>query len=726
MKKNVELLAPAGGTDQFFAAVENGADAVYLGGFKFNARIKADNFTTSQLANAIRYAHLRNVKIYVTVNILLSDEELPKATEYCTQLYNMKADGIIVQDLGLANWVKKNLPDLELHLSTQGTVYNLSGVKAAESLGFSRVVLARETTLCEIKKITDSSQMDIEMFVHGALCMCYSGQCQMSRVIGGINGRSGNRGLCAQPCRLPYSVSGGKDEYPLSPKDLCALDSLIEILDSGVTSLKIEGRMKSAEYVAVVTGIYRKYLDEYMKNRTYKVEQKDRDALRQIYSRGTFTTGYLLGNPEEKLLTKGLPKHQGIYIGKVTNVLHSKNLIDIELTQPLAKGDGIEIRNKNLTGNMVTYLEKIGSRTHRIGDIKGTVKVGQPVYRISRASLLKEAKKSYEGADFIDGKCHKRVNINLELDINIGSHPTLKIVEKENTFVFTDQDIQAEKALNRPLEKSMAQRQLRKTGNTCFAVKNVIVNLEEGSTLPLSALNKLRRDALDAYSLYKLDSKPEEVDPQYIFPERKEEKRRLAFYFYDGKKIKNYDFYSKMDLLKVEKAKLYMPLQDFMNKPEIPDNLEPIPYILNISKGNLDEYIENNFDLIVENVRSNGIAIGNLGWCREFASRGITVHADYGLNLNNESAKDTVRLLGVSPTYMSLEYQDEGQWPIMITEHPLPYKQLIDRKNQYYHILKATSGDKWMLFKTTKPLSNNSLLEQWKNSNGEFRIYVSD
>lgn len=737
MRKKIELLAPAGGITQFFAAVENGADAVYLGGYKFNARIKADNFTIKQLRDVIEYAHLRNVKVYITLNTLISDDELESAAKYCEELYSLGADGLIVQDLGLAGWVKEYFPDFPLHLSTQGTVYNLSGVKAAESLGFTRVVLARETSLSEIKNITDSCQAEIEMFVHGALCMCYSGQCQMSRVIGGINGRSGNRGLCAQPCRLPYGKNtnnNGKrtpvnDEYPLSPKDLCTIDNLGEIIDSGVTSLKIEGRMKSPEYVAIVTSIYRKYLDEYMNKGSYNVSSKDLHALRQIYSRGDFTTGYLFDNPCQDLLTEVLPKHQGIYLGKVVNVLKGKNLIDITVSDSLSLGDGIEIRNLGLSGNIITYIEKIGKQTYRIGDIKGPVKIGQEVYRTSQASLNKEAQKTYEGTAFIDGKNHKRVPINIELFLRINEHPVINIIEENKHFAYVAKDIVTEKAINKPLDNSTAERQLRKTGSTCFEAVSVSVEIENGCTLPLSALNKLRRDTLNAYSQEKInDGVREKVnEPKFIFSKRRERgKKYLAFYSFDIRKIKDYNFRSKMDLLDVKNARLYLPLQEFMDGVDLPDFLDPVPYVLNISKGNLDSYIEKNFEAVVKAVKEagTGIAVGNLGWCREFFEAGLTVYGDYGLNVYNEKAAEVVSSMGVSPVYMSLESQNEGGWPIMITEYPMEFGELTDRKKQGYYSLEAPSGDKWMLFRPGGGMHPDSLISGWKKAHGEFRIYI--
>ena len=260
-----ELLSPVGGRAQLEAAINNGADAVYMGGSLFNARINAENFTEETLAEAIDYAHESGVKVYITFNTLIKDSELARAFQYACRLYEMGADALILQDMGLVRLVHKYLPDFPIHLSTQGTVYNVQALDLVKQLGFSRVVPARELSLEEIRKFAGRChelEMDTEVFVHGALCMCYSGQCQMSRAFGG-GGRSGNRGLCAQPCRLLYTDDKGRKGYFLSPKDLCTLELMPQLIDAGVDSFKIEGRLKSAEYVAVTTSVYRKYLDRY-------------------------------------------------------------------------------------------------------------------------------------------------------------------------------------------------------------------------------------------------------------------------------------------------------------------------------------------------------------------------------------------------------------------------------------------------------------------------------
>ena len=263
MQEKIELLAPAGNFESLIAAVQSGANAVYFGADKFNARAGSKNFNEEELKKAIEYAKLRNVKTHLTLNILIKNEEFQAAMELVKYAYNCGIDAIIVQDLGLANEIIKNYPDLEVHASTQMTIYNENGVKEVEKMGFKRAVLARELSIEEIKNICKHSNIEIEVFIHGALCISYSGQCLMSSLVGG---RSGNRGKCAGTCRLPYELINKNSDkveekgYLLSSKDVCTLDIIPELIKSGIKSFKIEGRMKSPEYVATVTSIYRKYI----------------------------------------------------------------------------------------------------------------------------------------------------------------------------------------------------------------------------------------------------------------------------------------------------------------------------------------------------------------------------------------------------------------------------------------------------------------------------------
>lgn len=287
---DMEILAPAGNLETLKSAIANGADAVYIGGKSFSARKNAVNFTNEELEEAVKFAHLYNAKVYVTFNTLIHDAEMKEAFEFAKFLYSAGVDALIVQDLGLVYMLRKYFPDFEIHASTQMTLHNKDGVKAAEKLGFSRVVLSRELSFEEIKMIKENTNAELEIFVHGALCMSYSGQCLMSSFLGC---RSGNRGACAQPCRLPYSVydENGKmickAKYPLSLKDLCLVDELENLKKSGASSLKIEGRMKSPEYVSLVTSIYNKYLSG------EKVSSEDMYLLKNIFSRSGFTKGYV-------------------------------------------------------------------------------------------------------------------------------------------------------------------------------------------------------------------------------------------------------------------------------------------------------------------------------------------------------------------------------------------------------------------------------------------------
>jgi len=278
-----ELLCPAGSMECLYAAVMGGADAIYVGGKRFGARAYASNFDEEELRRAVNYCHLHGVKLYVTVNTLIEDSELSSALEYCSYLYSIGADAVIVADVGLISLLHRHLPELELHASTQLSVHNASGAEAAFEMGCSRVVPARELSRANIETLTERTRAEVEVFLHGALCVCHSGQCLFSSLVGG---RSGNRGECAQPCRLPY----GKGEYPLSLRDLCLAGHIRELIDSGVASLKIEGRMKSADYVYTVARIYRRLLDE---GRDARPEEQE--ELRRAFSRGGFTDGYFTG-----------------------------------------------------------------------------------------------------------------------------------------------------------------------------------------------------------------------------------------------------------------------------------------------------------------------------------------------------------------------------------------------------------------------------------------------
>lgn len=637
-RRQAELLAPAGGMNQLYAAVENGADAVYLGGKFFNARMNADNFSFEQLQEAIGYAHLRNVKVYITMNVLISDEELEEAVGYAARLYGMGVDGIILQDLGLADALRKTLPDLPLHFSTQGTVYNASGVRTAAKLGFRRVVLARELTLTEIKSIAAEQICQLEVFVHGALCMCYSGQCHLSRAIGG---RSANRGECAQPCRLPYTDENGIEGYHLSPKDLCAIDQLGSLLAAGVTSFKIEGRMKSPEYVATVTRIYRKYLDIALRGKEYAVEAKDREDLLQAFNRGGFTQGYLLGQPGQKLLSGRIPKHQGVLVGKVLARPKEKDMVDISYTAELSLGDGIEIHGSGISSNILTYMKKSAKGRARIGDFRGDIKAGDLVYRTSSKVLTEEAKTSYLPEA---RKEWRTIPVSMKFHAAPESYPTLEIWEGVHHVSVTG-DTLCEIAQTRALDKETVIRQLSKTGGTPFLPTNIEIDLDEGTSMPLSALNQMRREATD----------------------------RLAEVKTGGRTIPDF------------KLPKYPKLSEAI-EPSLPGDILILP---SITKGKEDEWIGG--------VASDAVLVNNLGWIEEFLENGKKVFAGPGLNIYNGAAAQALKSIGATPAAVSYEAQAGGNVPLMTTEFPIKATRLTDRKGKVYQVKANRWNDKWII-----------------------------
>ncbi len=314
MNNKVELLAPAGNKEAFIGAINAGADAVYLGGTKYSARAYADNFETEDIIFCIRYAHLRGKKVYLTVNTLMKDEEINELYDYILPLYNAGLDACIVQDFGAFIYLQEYFPEMELHASTQMTITGPNSAKLLKEMGATRIVPARELSLSELKTIKEDSGLEIETFIHGAMCYCYSGQCLFSSILGG---RSGNRGRCAQPCRLPYNVNKSakstKETYPLSLKDMCTIEHIDKLIQAGIDSFKIEGRMKKPEYAAGVTAIYRKYIDKCYQHpdKTYSVAQKDLEHLSKLYIRSEIQDGYYFKQNGAEMVTLTNPAYSG-------------------------------------------------------------------------------------------------------------------------------------------------------------------------------------------------------------------------------------------------------------------------------------------------------------------------------------------------------------------------------------------------------------------------------
>ena len=326
--KKPELLAPAGNIESFYAAINAGCDAVYLGGKVFGARAFSNNFTNEQILEVVNYAHLYGVKVYITCNTLIYEDEVESFMEYIEYLHKISVDAVIIQDIGMMDLIRKTFPNLEIHASTQMHIHNLEGAKLLSSLGIKRVVLARETSIEEIKKIKESTNIDLEIFVSGALCMSYSGQCLMSSLIGN---RSGNRGSCSQSCRMKYDLYNDEtklssDSYLLSTKDLNTLEYIGELIDLGIHSIKLEGRMKSEYYVYQAVKLYRSAINSYIENKKVNIDCKEVEKLQTIFNRN-FTKGFLFNESNDNFLNSFRPNHMGIKIGDVID--YKNNLVQL-------------------------------------------------------------------------------------------------------------------------------------------------------------------------------------------------------------------------------------------------------------------------------------------------------------------------------------------------------------------------------------------------------------
>lgn len=489
MDQKVELLSPCGNFDCVKAAVNAGADAVYLGGRAFGARAYAANFDNDSLEQVCDLCHSYGVKVYVTVNTLYKDEEFPELIPFIDALYVMGVDGLIMQDLGAIHMVREYWPDLPVHASTQLTANSLDDVKAFEAMGLKTVVLSRELNLKEIQYICDNSQIRIETFIHGALCVSYSGQCLMSSILGN---RSGNRGKCAQNCRLCYELVQGKQVlasgHLLSTKDICTLPLLPDLVHAGVASLKIEGRMKLPEYVAGVTGIYRKYLDLVYSGEPYVVEPQDILTLQQLFNRGAFSSGYLQTHSGLEMMCPTHPKHWGIPAGKVLSYDRKKQAALIRFDKGMVPGDGIEVRTENEEG-VGSYLNKASGVGQKVLlPLRGNIKTDQAVYQTYDKRLMDSLKPCYETVT-------RKVPIDGSVSLHTGK-PALLTFTSAYASVTVQGDVPSA-AQNQPLNTESVSAQIGKLGNTIYRAESVQINLDDGLYLNKSSLNYLKNQAAD-------------------------------------------------------------------------------------------------------------------------------------------------------------------------------------------------------------------------------------
>lgn len=680
----VELLAPAGDFNCLKAAVQNGANSVYFGVSKFNARAFATNFSIEEMREIIKYCKLRNVKTDLTLNTLIRNSEFEDAVSLANEAYKAGIDAIIVQDLGLATFLIKNFPELAVHASTQMSIHNLEGALQAEKLGFKRVVLAREICANEIEYICNNTNVEIETFIHGALCISYSGQCLFSSAIGG---RSGNRGRCAGPCRLPYSLvfkdnKSGIEKvhdkgYLLSPKDLCGINYIPKLIKAGVKCFKVEGRMKSPEYVAIVTRIYRKYIDLALSGKKYIVDPEDIHNLQQVYNRGGFSEGHLNSKANKNLIYKEKPNNMGLYLGNISSYNPNKGHITLTSKEEISIGDSIGVEKERTKYNISELMIKNSNvknaekgKLITIGRMKGNISVGDKVYKLTSKELFANAKNSYENKENIKIPliCNIVVKKNTPISINIFSsqNDVPDLYKKINISVVSD--IIPIEALKTPISVERIIKQISKTNNTPYSFEKITVQLDDGLYVPsISTLNELRRKALE-----KLEY---EISQKFL--------RQSTFNFKNNliavnKENTNFDVslflrvlntdydYTKLDKQNIKN--IYLSLKLFLDKKYtniieyLSNNYNVYIYMPTIIKDNYKNIITNSFDDIIERYNIKGFVISNLADFKylEKYKNNYDFVGNYSLNIFNNYSVEKYSDLGLNTVTLSRELNKEA------------------------------------------------------------------
>lgn len=615
----MELLSPAGNFECLKAAIEGGCDAVYLGGKLFGARAFSNNFTDDELIEAIKYAHLYGVKVYVTVNTLIYEREVDTFLNYVDFLYKNNVDALIIQDVGMMDLIRKIYPSLELHASTQMHIHNIEGVKLVEKLGLKRSVLARETSIDTIKYIKENTNIELEIFVQGALCISYSGQCLMSSLIGN---RSGNRGSCAGSCRQKYNlISDGKkvnkDEYIISTKDLCSLETIGNLIDIGVDSFKIEGRMKSPEYVYLVTKIYRKAIDSYLSCGKVNISEEDMKDLRKIFNR-EFTKGFLNNATNDDITNSYRPNHQGIKIGKVTKC--KDNYIEIKLIDELSINDGIRIGDD---GFIVTSMFKNRQKVEygKKDDVvsiyyKGNVKENLDVLKTTDYLLNKRI-------DNEINSLNRKVLISAKVEVYKDKNIKLELTDYINKVEVIGNIV--EKSINNPISFERIKEQIGKLGNTIYKINNIDIIGDEDIFISIKELNDIRRKAIDKLNdlrMYKYDYVKKEYNISLLNFDKTRNINVLVNDLEQYNKIKNYNF-----------NQIYL-------EEDIFDQVDDERKILKLDRV-INNYKEYDLPLLV----------GELGSVNKYKD----VSSDWSLNITNSYSVAFLHSLGVNKVTLSYE-----------------------------------------------------------------------
>ena len=709
--KKIELLSPVGDKRGLKAAVNSGANGVYFGAKSFNAReYAAENFDDKTIENAIKFAKLRNVKVYITVNTLVYNDEIDKAILLIKNIYDMGADAIIVQDLGIIDIVRENL-NIPMHASTQMSCNNTYSVKLLEKLGIERVVLARETSVENIKEIRKNTNIELETFIHGALCVSFSGQCAYSYLHGG---RSANRGACAQACRMEYS--GGKTDYPLSAKDLMTIDIIPNLIEAGINSFKIEGRAKRSEYVAITTSIYRKAIDFALQNKNIETE-KYKESLIKIFNRGGFSEGYYYNSKD--IFENYKPNHNGEFIGKITD--YKKNKIYIKADKELNVYDGLSFGESGKIGMQISDLYKDNIRVKNgkgnlsFSAVLKNINVGDKAYRTTDKSQMDEANIIIESDNF---KHLLNLNCIIDYDKKIKFKINSNYNEKLNLEYISDYLV--EEAKNSETKENDIIKALSKTGGTVFKFENIniIINFEK-PFIPVKVLNEARRSIINSLEKILIQNRKIDYDKNIknIFKEKIEYPNtnlKVAIISDINHKVKDYD---KIILF----PKIYdTDIKKFFNEGLIDGII--LPHIT------FDKDIE-----LIKNIVSKDMIVicNNLGQIEALLGECI-IWAGIGMNTINNKTVDFLYKLGVSVVISSIETGKKLKNTISIKRGFIPAmnfafcpksiaigcdkckeKNIIDSKNNV------------VIFDCVRMHNKISfILENINNKNGEIDIFI--
>lgn len=677
-----ELLVPAGDFDCVRAGVQNGANCIYFGSNSFSARASAKNFSLDELSQVVKYCKLRNVKTNLTLNTLITDDEFADAIKVAEVAYKCGVDAIIVQDLGLAKYLIKHFPGIEIHGSTQMSVHNLEGVLELQKLGFSRVVLSREVPINEIEYIRNNCNVDLEIFIHGALCISYSGQCLFSSLVGG---RSGNRGKCAQPCRLPYELLECDNShekaidsgYLLSPRDLCSLEYLPELVNSGINSFKIEGRMKTPEYVATVTKIYRKYINLALSGNNYTIDEADKKELLQVFNRGGFSDGHLSIEANHNLIYSEKPNNIGLYLGNVSNYNSSKGHITLKLNEPLGIGDSISIDGETgkytiselIKGNTNLKHAEVGEKV-KLGRMKGNIKPGARVYKLSSREFVENISKTFSNNSEI-----KKIPISCY--ITIKKDKPIKIILEacelpfyDNISVELTSDIIPEESINSPITKERIESQLNKLGNTPYIFNKINIDLDENLHIAhISDLNDIRRHAISMLEEKVLNKSLENRNFKINTTDKSNSSETCTLNKTNIKKIsllleninENYD-YTKIEGI----DNIYIPLKFLTNKKynnqllALSNKFNLFVYMPTIIKPNYKNLLLNNLDNILSTFSVKGFVISNISGFELLnkyisSDSNYTFVANYTMNIFNEYTVQELHDMGIEIITPSVE-----------------------------------------------------------------------